>query len=154
MPPSGGLLIEAEIALELGQSGTEPGKARLAFEIVRSRFRRRNEIDMPSFVGDASGFHSLVIGDSFAIGEIPQLLAEGATIRRGSKNVAASLSGGELPDPIETLKRFLSLAEQFQLAVEPGMFIATGSLAVPYETDVKGAISARLGTYRAEVELR
>jgi 2-keto-4-pentenoate hydratase len=156
MPPTGGFLIEAEIAFELGDTGTgiEPGRAALVFEIVRSRYRQRNEIDMPSYVGDASGFHGLVVGDFFPIAEIPELLAHGASISRDAETVSASLKRDELPDPLDAFCRFKILAAAHHFALGAGMTVATGNLADPYETTEPGRVTARLGPYQVEVELR
>ena len=49
--------------------------ARLPFEIVRSCFARRVAIDLPSFVSDASGFHTLVVGDAIPFDRLHWFLA-------------------------------------------------------------------------------
>ena len=161
-PNAGELLIEIEIVFRLSrsvdiaaQSGDAKNglSARLGFEIVRSRFSKGTAAGIPSFVGDASGLHALVIGDAIPLHDLPALLERGATLRREGEVLAKPLPAANRPEPFDVLRRFERLAATYGMLVEPGMFIATGSLIAPVSLDRPGEFEAELGPHRATVRL-
>jgi 2-keto-4-pentenoate hydratase len=157
---AGELLIEIEIAFRLSRSidigahslDAKYGlSARLAFEIVRSRFAAGTAVGLPSFVGDGSGMHALVIGDVISLEDLPAVTQEGATLRRDGEVVANPLPVGERPEPFDVLRRFERLAATHGMPVATGMFISTGSLIAPVLVEHSGVFEAVLGPYRATV---
>jgi 2-keto-4-pentenoate hydratase len=157
-PPSSSLLIEVELAFTLptgcaNDAGVEL-PARLALEIVRSRFAKRDAVDLPSFVSDGSGFHALVLGDAVPLDRFTPYLDGGASLWRNGRIVANATIGRERPDPLDVLARFRALARTFSMPVAPNMVIATGSLTVPFEARGEGQIEGRLGPSIVSFEAR
>ncbi|MCC6792948.1 MAG: hydratase, partial [Thermomicrobiales bacterium] len=114
--PAAAVLLEVEVALRIpaGWADGEPmaPEAHLAFEVVCSRFVDRRAVGLPSFVGDDSGFHALVVGDPVPLDRLDALLAAGASLHRDSETVAGPATGRECPDPLEVLDRFRMLARE------------------------------------------
>jgi len=157
-PPSAALLVEIELALTLPLVWTDDPRAepsaRLAFEIVRSRFARRDAVDLPSFVSDGSGFHALVVGDAIPFDRLYWFLAAGASLRLEGKVVAEAVVGRERPDPLDVLARFRALALKFGMPVAPNMIISTGSLIVPFEARGEGELEGRLASSAVRFTVR
>jgi 2-keto-4-pentenoate hydratase len=147
--PLSDVVVEAEIGFELPADPNAKPAARLVFEIVRSRFREPRIVDMPSFIGDASGFCTLVVGDPVPLGEVGGLLRAGATLSRDGNQVSGPMVGEDCPNPIEVLRLFRLLAAKYDMPVGPGMVVATGSIVVPYEKPAAGTYQARVGRYTA-----
>jgi len=145
MPEGGGFLIEVEVVLVLDESGDAIASAHLGFEIVRSRFTDRVAVGLPSFIGDASGFYSLVLGDELPLADIPALLQAGATLRQDGDVVAKAAHGRDCPDPFDGLRRLRMLAAEYAMPIERNMVIATGNTIVPFETGRPGLFEATLG---------
>lgn len=164
MPREGTFLIEVEIAFRLRRPltpGTGRGEVRdavasahLVLEIVRSRFKDRNAAGLPSFIGDGSGFHALIVGDAVAPDDVPALVAQGATLLRDGEVAAAAAVGPESPDPFEALARFATVAHAYDLALDEGMMVATGDLVAPFETAGPGLYEGRLSSATVRFEGR
>jgi 2-keto-4-pentenoate hydratase len=152
------VVLEVEVALGIPTGwidGTPPrAEAHLAFEVVCSRFVDRNAVDLPSFVGDDSGFHALVVGDPIPLDRLDALLGLGASLHHAGKMVAGPAVGRECPDPLDVLERFRTLAQEIAFPVTGAMTIATGSLIVPFETGGEGGFEGRLGSSRVSLSLR
>ena len=157
-PPAADMLVEVELALTLPVGWTDDPRAepsaRLAFEIVRSRFARRDAIDLPSFVSDASGFHALVVGDAIPFDRLHWFLAAGASLQLEGKVVAEAVVGHERPDPLDVLAQFRTLALMFGMPVAPKMVISTGSLIVPFEARGAGEFEGRLASSAVQFTMR
>jgi 2-keto-4-pentenoate hydratase len=149
LPFKDGVTVEVEIGFVLAADPQAEPTARLMFEIVRSRFLRPREVDLPSFVGDSSGFCAMVAGDAIPMGELSALLERGADLSRGGEVVARALVGSECPDPLDVLRRFRLLATRYEMPIAAGMVIATGSVVAPLETHGPDVYAAQLGPYRA-----
>jgi 2-keto-4-pentenoate hydratase len=162
LPQGGEVVIEAEIAfvqIETHDGGTvdfAEGRgctAHLALEIVRSRFASREAIDLPTFVGDASGCHAIVLGDAIPLTAIPTLLEQGATLLHEGRTVAEGALGDECPSPFDMLHRFRRLIASHGLPVPPRMVISTGSITLPFVVGDGGAFEARLSAFRVAATL-
>ena len=149
-PPASALAIEVELALTLPAGWADDAlvepTARLAIEVVRSRFARSDAVDLPSFISDGSGFHALVLGDAVPADRLASHLADGAFLSQDGRVVAKPAIGRERPDPYEVLARFRALSRMFGMPVAPHMVIATGSLVVPFEVIGEGEFEGRLGS--------
>ncbi len=143
------VVVEAEIGFELPVDPNGEPSPRLVFEIVRSRFREPKDVDLPSFIGDASGFCTMVVGEKIPLEEVSGLLATGATLSCDGDEVSGPLSGDDCPNPTEVLRLFRLLAARYDMPTSPGMVIATGSVVVPYAKPAAGTYQAKVGRYSA-----
>jgi 2-keto-4-pentenoate hydratase len=150
LPLKQDIVVEVEIGFELPADPNAEPTARLSFEIVRSRFLRPKDVDMPSFVGDASGFCAMIVGDRIPVKEVAGLLRDGrAMLSHDGKQVSGPLHGDDCPNPTEVLRIFRLLAAKYDMPLAPGMVIATGSVIVPYDKPSPGVYRAQLGPYSA-----
>ncbi len=158
VPATAMVLLEVEVALSIPErwsdgAAFEP-EAHLAFEVVCSRFVDRITVGLPSFVGDDSGFHALVVGDPVPLARLSELLDAGASLYHDGAMVAGPAIGRECPDPLDVFDRFRALARAIDIPVATTMTIATGSLILPFETDGDGIFEGRLGSSRVSLSLR
>jgi 2-keto-4-pentenoate hydratase len=152
------VVLEVEVALVIPATWIDGAplraEAHLAFEVVCSRFVDRSAIDLPSLVGDDSGFHALVVGDPVPLDRLGALLYVGASLHHAGQMVAGPAIGRECPDPLDVLERFRKLAREIAFPVTGAMTIATGSLIVPFETAGEGGFEGRLGSSRVSLSLQ
>jgi 2-keto-4-pentenoate hydratase len=157
-PSSSVLVIEVELAFTLPADWSEDAptqpSARLALEVVRSRFLRGDAVGLPSFISDGSGFHALVLGDPIPFDQLGSLLAAEASLRENGERVAGAAVSRERPDPLDVLARFRTLSQIFGMPVAPKMVVATGSLAVPFQVLGEGEFEGRLGSSAVRAKIR
>lgn len=155
LPAVGQMLVEVEVAFVIGRP-IAPGErvgnledvisgAYLAVEIVRSRFRDRSAVGLPSFIGDSVGFHALVLGDALPMSARSALLGAPAELFLNGERVAAALSGPERTDPFAAFGLFMVDAADAGLPIDKGFIVTTGTLVAPFESDERGTYEARLG---------
>ena len=153
MPGGAPLTIECEIAFTLAHdlpaAAPRPPLRELiastcvTFEIVRSRFVNRRSVGWPSFVADNVGFEALVVGDTFPLDQLPEVLRTVEVWADGTARVRAQ-HGDDLTDPFASLQSLLDHAAERGMDLRAGELVSTGAMCTPFDLPGTGhAVSAR-----------
>jgi 2-keto-4-pentenoate hydratase len=141
LPDAAPVTVEFEIAYVLGcdvrpdESAFDAmdavGEARVAFELVRSRFVDRRAVGWPSFVADNAAFFALVLGPVIALNQVEDV-ARTLSVSLDGEVVAGSLSGEDVTDPPTALADLLALARERGVILPKGSIVSTGSVSRPF----------------------
>ena len=147
-------IVEAEIALELGQALAGPCRkeqaiaairgVRVAIEVADSRYVDRVAMGIAAQIGDLNGAGALVIGPLGDLNELKAMRDAEPTMRLGDGSIAPALSNEERPDPIAALAFLAGFLAERDLSLPAGSIITTGTHSLPVVSG-PGQIAARFG---------
>ena len=143
--------VEFEIAFVLARD-VEPiapigapldvvAEARIAFEIVRSRYLDRRAVGWPSFAADSVGFAALVVGRPIDIARIARVTEE-VVVKLDGDEAARGLQGDDWSDPIAGLAALLVHARERGVTLRRGEIVSAGAIARPFTVERDARLSA------------
>ncbi|MDJ0391247.1 fumarylacetoacetate hydrolase family protein [Roseomonas sp. E05] len=152
LPDAAPATVEFEIAFVLGcdihPDAPPPAPAsviaetRVAFELVRARFRDRRSVGWPSFAADNAGFDALVLGERIDPASIRGLTASLSVSADGVERARAA-TGEDASDPLQALADLMALARERDMLLPRGAVISTGTASVPFTISGAAQVVAR-----------
>jgi len=154
--------VEAEIALVLGKSLKGPGVSLLdaaqavegavaAIELVDSRIENW-KIKLPDTIADLASAGSTILGSRVVPVDF-DLRLTGMVMWHNGEIVATGAGAAALGNPVYTLAWLANTLAPYDVTLEAGMFVMTGSLHAAFDVAVGDVIRAdfdRLGSVRAK----
>ena len=153
--------VEAEIALTLGESLKGPGVTMLdaakavdgavaAIEVVDSRIRDW-KIKLPDTIADLASAGATILGSRIIPVDF-DLRLTGMVMWRNGEIADTGAGAAALGNPLATISWLANTLAPFDVTLEAGMFVMTGSLHAAFDVkpgDVIRADFDRLGSVRA-----
>ena len=151
LPNAAPVTVEFEIAYVLGRDILPDERpfpaieavreARVAFELVLSRYKDRRSVGWPNFAADNGAFQALVLGPSIEIASIPEL-SRGLIVELNGTEAARSLTGGDVTDPEGALDDLIAIAHERGMVLPAGSIISTGTVSKPFTMSGPAEVSA------------
>ena len=149
LPNAAPVTVEFEIAYVLGRdvSPDEASfdirdvvvEARVAFELVLSRFVDRRAVGWPSFAADNAGFQALVLGEAIPADRVAAV-ADSLVVSCDGEARARALTSGEATDPAAALADLVAIAGERGMVLPAGSVISTGTVSAPFDVAAPSAV--------------
>ena len=163
LPVAAPVTVEIEIAFELARDiapDAPPltpheavGPARLAAEIILSRYVDRKVVGLPSYLAENVGFEALVLGPAIDAAEIPAIMSS-VVVDLDGRRIADHQTGDDAIDPYRAVAHLMAHARHRGMTLRRGEIVSTGTISKPFDcAGHRAAIVARAGGLEMPFEL-